>query len=70
MLLEYGLLGAVAVAATWAFWQEKKENNLLRDKRADDIVADRDSYRDALQDSTKAMDALAELIKVRIGGGS
>ena len=69
LLEQGGIFAAIAVVLGYAYWKERGDNNGLRDRRVEDVVSDRDSYRDALQDSTKAMETLTKLIDVRINGG-
>lgn len=67
-LVTYGPLGIGAAALGWAFWQERKRNHDLQDKRVSESHANLEKTIEAINQSTNALNTLAELIRVRIGG--
>ena len=60
-LLEYGMPGIIITALGWAYWQERKRNHEIQDKR---IEEGRESLQ-ALSDNTRALESLTDIIKAK-----
>lgn len=67
-LVTYGPLGIASAALGWAFWQERKRNHELQDKRIEESQRNTEKTIEAIHQSTIALNALADLIRVRVGG--